>query len=111
MAPERVSKTLLEAISVLARDLRAAGVDSSSAEAIDGIRAVEHVGVGERRLVRAALQATLVKRTEDLGVFDVLFDRHFPLSPPPAAAAAPTDGPVIDGHDVAPASFAVGAMT
>jgi uncharacterized protein with von Willebrand factor type A (vWA) domain len=112
MAPEQVSKTLLDAVIVLARDLRAAGVDASSAEAIDGLRAVAHVGVGERQLVRVALQATLVKRAEDLGVFEALFERHFPRHPPPAATAVPPDsGAAIDGRDGGPASFAVAGMT
>jgi uncharacterized protein len=66
---------------VLTRDLRAAGVDASSAETIDGIRALAHVGLGERLLVRAALQAALVKRAEDLPLFELLFDRHFPAKP------------------------------
>lgn len=71
---------MLDSVIALTRDLRAAGVDASSAEAIDGLRAVEQVGVRERLLVRAALQATLVKRAEDVGVFEALFDRHFPLT-------------------------------
>src|SRR5687767_13236297 len=76
---------MLDAVIGLTRDLRAAGVDASSAEAIDGIRAVAHVGVADRLLVRTALQATLVKRAEDLGVFELLFDRHFPPVAPTAA--------------------------
>ena len=39
--------------------------------------------------MRAALQATLVKRAEDVGVFELLFDRHFP------ADAGATAGPVV----------------
>jgi uncharacterized protein len=111
MTPEQVSKTLLEAVIVLARDLRAAGVDSSSAEAIDGIRAIEQVGVDERQLVRAALQATLVKRAEDIGVFDVLFDRHFPLHPPPVAVTAPpAERAAVEGG-ASSSSFAIGELT
>jgi uncharacterized protein with von Willebrand factor type A (vWA) domain len=80
---------MLDAVIGLARDLRAAGVDASSAEAVDGIRALAHVGVEQRLLVRAALQATLVKRDEDRGVFELLFDRHFP--PAPTLPPAPTE--------------------
>ena len=72
---------MVDSVIALTRDLRAAGVDASSAEAIDGLRAVAQVGVAERLLVRAALQATLVKRAEDVGVFELLFDRHFPPAP------------------------------
>ena len=80
------ASTIPDAVIGLARGLRAAGVDASSAEAIDGLRAVEQVGVGDRLLVRAALQATLVKRAEDVGVFDVLFDRSLPGGHRAAAA-------------------------
>jgi len=82
------ASTIPDAVIGLARGLRAAGVDASSAEVIDGLRAVEQVGVGDRLLVRAALQATLVKRAEDVGVFDALFDRYFPVATGPRR---PTD--------------------
>jgi uncharacterized protein with von Willebrand factor type A (vWA) domain len=103
---------LLQAVIVLTRDLRAAGVDASSAEAIDGIRAVEQVGIAERQLVRAALQATLVKRAEDLGVFEVLFDRHFPLRPvaPPSTPPAVSRGRADDGEQ-APDTVVPGSMS
>ena len=98
---------MLDAVIALTRDLRAAGVDASSAEAIDGIRAVEQVGVGERLLVRAALQATLVKRAEDLGVFELLFDRHFPPAPllPPTGRVDDEVAPGGAGAEVAPGSL------
>ena len=100
---------MLDAVIALTRDLRAAGVDASSAEAIDGLRAVEQVGVGERLLVRAALQATLVKRAEDLAVFELLFDRHFPPAPtvaPPGARDEVAPGGA--GAEVAPGSLGAG---
>ncbi len=73
--------SLVERVLALAADLRAAGVDTSIAEAIDGVEAIGHLDVGDRRLLRAGLQATLVKRSEDREVFAVLFERHFPRSP------------------------------
>ena len=105
---------MLDAVIGLTRDLRAAGIDASSAEAIDGIRALAHVGVGERPLVRAALQATLVKRAEDVSVFELMFDRHFPPAPP-IALQRPHLGDEIAGGDagkaIAPTSFgAAGAV-
>jgi uncharacterized protein len=83
------ASTIPDAVIGLARDLRAAGVDASSAEVIDGLRAVEQVGIGDRLLVRAALQATLVKRAEDVGVFDALFDRYFPVATAPRRSTDP----------------------
>ena len=73
--------SLVERVLALAADLRAAGVDTSIAEAIDGVEAIGHLDVGDRQLLRAGLQATLVKRSEDREVFAVLFERHFPRSP------------------------------
>ena len=101
--------TMLDAVIALTRDLRAAGVDASSAEAIDGLRAVEQVGVVERLLVRAALQATLVKRAEDLAVFELLFDRHFPPAPllPPQVRDDEV-APGGAGAEVAPGSLGAG---
>ena len=77
---------LVERVLALAADLRVAGVDASISEAIDGVEALGHLDVADRRLLRAGLQATLVKRSEDREVFAVLFERHFPRSPaaPPA---------------------------
>ncbi len=42
--------------------------------------------------MRAALQAALVKRVEDLAVFELLFDRHFPAKPANGVA----DGATLD---------------
>jgi uncharacterized protein len=92
---------VLDEVIALTRDLRAAGVDASSAEAIDGLRALEQIGVGERALVRAALQATLVKRAEDVAVFERLFERHFPVAAGsrPAPSVAPFE-PVAAAGDL-----------
>jgi uncharacterized protein len=99
---------MLDSVIALTRDLRAAGVDASSSEAIDGLRAVEQVGVEERLLVRTALQATLVKRVEDLAVFELLFDRHFPPAPillrPVHIDVDPDDG----GAEIAAGSLGTG---
>jgi uncharacterized protein len=73
--------SLVERVVALADDLRAAGVDASIAEALDGVEAMGHLDIADRPLLRAGLQATLVKRSEDREVFAVLFERHFPLSP------------------------------
>ena len=53
--------------------LRRAGLRISTAELIDAARALGEVGLEDRAAVRAALAATLVKRTGDLAVFDDLF--------------------------------------
>jgi uncharacterized protein with von Willebrand factor type A (vWA) domain len=60
--------------------LRAAGVDVAIVEVLDAAEALRHLDLADRRLLRSALQATLVKRPEDIGVFDELFDQCFPLT-------------------------------
>ena len=102
---------IADRVLALAADLRSAGVDASMAEALDAIRALAHLELIDRAVVRIGLQATLVKRPEDRDVFGVLFERHFPLTPgrgdlgaPGPAAAAGTggrdDGVVADGGAV-----------
>ena len=87
--------------SPFTRDLRAAGVDARAPRRSTASAPLAHVGIGERPLVRAALQATLVKRAEDLDVFELLFDRHFPptrgrsAGHRPPAVATPSEGDAI----------------
>lgn len=57
--------------------LRRAGLRVSSSEALDAMQAVEHTGLRERRTMKAALRAALVKRQRDIPLFDELFDRYF----------------------------------
>ncbi|HEX4997262.1 MAG TPA: VWA domain-containing protein [Terriglobia bacterium] len=67
-------------ISALARfvdALRAEGVVVSPAETLDAGRALDLVGLEEKRAVHAALKATLVKDRRAAEVFDRLFQRFF----------------------------------
>lgn len=57
--------------------LRKNGVRTSTAELLDGVRALEAVGLADPLLVRAALAASLIKRQEDQDAFDDLFDLFF----------------------------------
>ena len=68
--------------------LRRNHVRVSPAEGIDGLRALRHVGLGERATVRDALRATLIKSPEDEQTFDRLFDLFFSFGAAPVAAAA-----------------------
>jgi uncharacterized protein len=54
--------------------LRQAGVAVSTGEAIDAARALEVMDAGERKQVRAALRATLIKRQDDADTFERIFD-------------------------------------
>jgi uncharacterized protein with von Willebrand factor type A (vWA) domain len=57
--------------------LRTNGVRVSPAEVVDAVEAAALVGASDRGSFRAALCATLVKRSRDVPVFDGLFDLYF----------------------------------
>jgi hypothetical protein len=63
--------------------LRAAGVRVSLAESADAFRAIEHLGVADRDLFRAALRTTLVKDSVDVPAFERLFPVYFGSGGPP----------------------------
>jgi len=73
-----------EQLAEFVREVRAAGVPVSVAEAIDSLRAASVAGV-ERDVLREALAATLVKDESDRDVFDEVFDRFFAAAAGPAA--------------------------
>ncbi len=57
--------------------LRTNGVRVSPAEVSDAVEAAALVGAADRASFRAALRATLVKRSRDVPVFEGLFELHF----------------------------------
>jgi uncharacterized protein with von Willebrand factor type A (vWA) domain len=57
--------------------LRNAGVPVAVSDDIDALRALEHVELGHKSTVRAALAATLVKTQTHRGAFDTLFELYF----------------------------------
>ncbi len=96
--------------------LRDGGVDVSLGEVLDAAAAMRHVDLLDRDTLRTAMQATLVKRPEDLAVFSALFDECFPrrraIAAPTAAVdaadalelgSAPAPGPGIADADLASA--------
>jgi uncharacterized protein with von Willebrand factor type A (vWA) domain len=60
-----------------ARLLRQSGVRCSPAEVAEAARAAAILGVGDRSAFRAALRTTLVKRAQDVPVFEQLFGIYF----------------------------------
>jgi hypothetical protein len=62
-------------------ELRAAGVPVSMVEAIDGMRAVEVVDIGDRVALRETLRATLIKNLRHEKAFDTAFDTYFATVP------------------------------
>jgi uncharacterized protein len=57
--------------------LRQNGFRISLTESMDMLRALDVVGLRDRGIVRAALRATMVKRTVDLPAFEQLFELFF----------------------------------
>jgi uncharacterized protein with von Willebrand factor type A (vWA) domain len=64
-------------------ELRAAGVPVSMVEAIDGMRAVEAIEIGDRVALRETLRATLIKNQRHERAFDTAFDVYFSTVPSP----------------------------
>jgi hypothetical protein len=61
----------------LVGQLRAAGVPVATSDVIDATEALGQIDILDRRQVRGALGATLVKRSEDLRTFEILFGIQF----------------------------------
>ncbi len=57
--------------------LRKAGVRVSLAEAIDAFNAVDELSFADRELFQDALRTTMVKRSDDIPVYDRLFDLYW----------------------------------
>lgn len=57
--------------------LRARGVRVSLAESADSLRAIEAIGVLDRKLFKNALKATLIKELADVPAFEQLFPMFF----------------------------------
>ncbi len=61
--------------------LRRCGLRVSVSESLDGARAAALLGLGDRPTFKAALRASLVKRTKDIPLFDEIFDAYFTDTP------------------------------
>ncbi|MGC1337281.1 MAG: hypothetical protein WA836_04080, partial [Candidatus Binataceae bacterium] len=66
-----------EKLVEFAKLLRENGVRVSLAETLDAFSASEITGLSERDSFRAALRATMIKRSSELPVFEELFDVYF----------------------------------
>ena len=100
---------MLGVITGFIDELRAAGVPVSMVEAIDGMRAVEAIEIGDRVALRETLRATLIKNQRHERAFDTAFDVYFstipfPDSTPIEEGARPDLPPADrgDGSDRAP---------
>ncbi|QIA27428.1 VWA domain-containing protein [Thermaerobacter sp. PB12/4term] len=74
---EAPSKTLRDHVIHLVRRLRAAGVPTSPADAVNVLAALEHVDLEDPAEVRAALRVVLARRPEHLAVVERALDAFF----------------------------------
>jgi uncharacterized protein len=97
---------LLDRLVLLAHGLQAGGVPAALTEVMDAATALSTVDLLDRGVLRECLRATLMKRPDGTGLFDLLFDRYFPVThvetasagddhpaaAPPGPGASSTDG-------------------
>jgi hypothetical protein len=65
-----VQKKIIEFTNIL----RKSGIRVSTAEAIDSFQALDELSVEDREIFKDALRTTMVKRGEEVGTYDQLFD-------------------------------------
>ena len=81
-------------LTTLVDELRSIGVGVSVGEHLDAAKALAIVPLSDTEVVRSSLQAALIKRTEHLDAFNLLFELHF-------SGTWPTDaGPLAGLSDV-----------
>ena len=78
---------LLHNLIVFGRLLRSRGLDGDVGRLLDTAGALQHVDLGARDEVFHTCRALLVRRHEDLPIFDAAFDSFWSLDPPPASEA------------------------
>jgi uncharacterized protein with von Willebrand factor type A (vWA) domain len=71
--PDGVLRVVLELVAVLRRH----GLPIAPPEVVDATRALATLGLEDRAVAKSALSATLVKRTQDRGTFEAVFERFF----------------------------------
>lgn len=86
---------MIAALTSFVEELRAAGVPVSMVEAMDAARALRHVDLADRSLLRAALGATLVKDARHEAVFRTVFDVFFGLQPAPGDGGEEADAALV----------------
>lgn len=64
-------------LASFAARLRKAGLPLGTAELLDALRALQHVDVSQKSMVKTALQATLVKNRSHQALFEHIFEAYF----------------------------------
>ena len=79
-----------QALTGFVRALRAAGVETSTAETLDAARAVALVGYARRDHLKTTLGLVLAKSEDERRLHDEVFERYF--APPATASAEQAEG-------------------
>lgn len=79
--------------------LRRAGLPVSLSEGLDAVRAIEHLGIADRSVLREAYAATLVKRHPHRPQFDQVFDLYFPALVGDGARVGPEETAAPGGQE------------
>src|SRR5215469_14156299 len=61
-------------LAALVDELRSVGIDVSLGEHLDAAHALSRISLGDKEVVRAALQCSLIKNPEHASTFNLLFD-------------------------------------
>jgi uncharacterized protein with von Willebrand factor type A (vWA) domain len=87
--PRPIVSELLHNLIVFGRLLRSRGLDGDVGRLLDTAGALQHVNLGARDEVFHTCRALLVRRHEDLPIFDAAFDSFWSLDPPLARDSKP----------------------
>src|SRR5699024_1158243 len=92
-------RVVLTVVEGLIGELREVGLPVSTTEAIDAVRCLRHVDLGNRHDVRSALATTLVKSERHRAAFDTIFELYF-AAPPETPDQPDVDVPATDETSV-----------
>src|SRR6202042_907629 len=73
-------------LAALVGELRTVGIEVSVGEHLDAASAVSQISLQDKEVLRAALQATLIKHAEHLATFNLLFELYTPGGARPGSA-------------------------
>ncbi len=74
---DAVATEFLQRVTKLSKVLRGCGVDVSLSENLEAIKSLQYLDIGNRGILFRCLQAVMIKRAQDLSIFEEIFDQIF----------------------------------